>query len=139
MSYRRTLMGYAEVIDAFRVVPRVLVGLYGLMVLKLIVWYRNMEPVDQLECDNTILNTLIDTGIDPERGMELACVVVDVVGGPTTEQTAFATAIIGLSTAIFGFYVNSGRKWENSFGYRSRNPDDEALKNTNSDNNNTSL
>lgn len=131
MGIRHTLMGYAEIIDAFRVVPRVLVALYGMMVLKLIVWYRNMEPVDKLECDNTILNTLIDTGISPERAMELACVVVDVVGGPTTEQTAFATAIIGLSTAIFGFYVNSGRKWESSFGYRNSNPNIEPNQNTN--------
>lgn len=32
------------------------------------------------------------------------------VDKPTTEQTLFATTVVGLSTAIFGFYVNSGPK-----------------------------
>ena len=105
-------MEYAELADAWRIVPRALVAAYGMMVLSLISWYRGMETVEKLECDNLILNSLIETSMDAERAMELACTVVGVAGGPTTEQTAFATAIIGLSTAIFGFYVGSGRKWE---------------------------
>lgn len=30
---------------------------------------------------------------------------------PTTEQTAFATAIIGLAVPLTGWYMNTGRSW----------------------------
>jgi len=31
---------------------------------------------------------------------------------PTTEQTAYATAIIGLCVPLLGWYMNTGRKWQ---------------------------
>src|SRR5690554_4917628 len=103
---------FAEVLDAWRIVPRVLVALYGLLVYKIYQWYKSIGTSEKMECDNTILNTLIENGLDPTRAMEMACTVVDVVGGPTAEQTVLVTSVMGLATAIFGFYVNTGRRWE---------------------------
>lgn len=80
-----------------------------------------METHKQKTCDNPILDTLIGGGVDPDRAMELACTVSDVVGGPTTEQTIFVTGIIGLATAIFGLYVRTGRKWDEK-GFMDYNP-----------------
>lgn len=103
---------FAEVLDAWRVVPRILVALYGLLVYRIYQWYKGIETSEKMECDNTVLNTLIENGLDPTRAMELTCTVVDVVGGPTTEQTVLVTSVMGLATAIFGFYVNTGRSWD---------------------------
>lgn len=102
----------AEVMDAWRIVPRILVTIYGVLVYRLYSWYRGLERVEKIECDDRVLQILIDSGMEAERAMEMACNVVALIGGPSTEQTAFVTTIIGLSTGIFGFYVSSGRKWE---------------------------
>jgi len=102
---------FAEVMDAWRVVPRIIILAYGYLVYKLYTWYRGMTTVEKTECSDSILATLIESGVDPEVALTMSCVVVDVVGGPTGYQTAFVTAIIGLATGIFAFYVNSGRSW----------------------------
>ena len=122
------LLLFAEIVDAWRTIPRILVACYALMVFILINWYRGMSTVEQTECDNDILQTLIDSGVDPVEATELACTVIGVTGGPTPEQTAFATAIIGLSTAIFAFYVNSGRKWDQEALFRKRDEYDRYRK-----------
>lgn len=31
---------------------------------------------------------------------------------PTTEQTAFATSVIGLAVPLTAFYMQTGRKWQ---------------------------
>ena len=118
MFTKKVFLDFAEIADAWRVVPRVLVAAYSIMVFSLISWYRDMNTVEQVECDNAVLTNLLDRGMDAVAASDLACAVIDVVGGPTTEQTAFATAIIGLSTAIFAFYVNSGRRWDHIRAYR---------------------
>jgi hypothetical protein len=103
---------FAEIMDSWRVVPRIIVTVYGYLVYKLYTWYRSLETIELRECDNAILNTLLERGIEVDRAMELSCSIVGITGGPTTEQTAFVTAIIGLSTAIFAFYVKTGRQWD---------------------------
>lgn len=68
-------MKLSQTVNEWRVVPRLLVGWYAILVWQITDWYM----------------------LIPE---------------PTTQQTSFVTTIVGLSTAIFGLYVNSGKKDE---------------------------
>lgn len=57
-------------ISLWRVVPRLLVGWYAVLVWVVSDWFMTLND-------------------------------------PTTQQTSFVSTVIGLSAAIFGFYVNS--------------------------------
>lgn len=111
-NFRKKALHLAEIADAWRIVPRTLVTLYGILVFSLYSWYRTLSTVELIECDSTLLRTLVDLGTAVEDAYRMSCLVVGVTGGPTTEQNLFVTAIIGLATGIFAFYVNSGRKWD---------------------------
>lgn len=115
------MMQLARIMDAWRVIPRVIVGMYGFMIYKLFVWYTSMPTHEEKSCNESLVATLLDRGVDVNKAMELACTVVDTVGGPTTQQTSFVTIIVGLSSAMFGFYVSSGGKWEFSKSSHSNN------------------
>jgi hypothetical protein len=107
-KFKQHMLSLSEILDSWRVIPRIMAGAYGFMVYKLFIWYTSMPTYEEKECDNSILQTLLDKGIDVQSAMEMACTVVGTVGGPTSQQTSFVTIIISLSTGIFGFYVNSG-------------------------------
>lgn len=111
-NFRQKAMMWAEIADAWRVVPRTLITLYGILVLSLYSWYRTLETIELVECNASMIRTLVELGSSMEEAYEMSCVVTGVVGGPTTEQNIFVTAIIGLATGIFAFYVNTGRKWD---------------------------
>lgn len=102
----------AEVVDAWRVFPRLFVLLYAILVYKLFVWFKGIGTTLKTKCDSALIDVLVNNGMDIEKATNLACTVVESVGGPTNAQTTFVTAVTGLATAIFGFYANSGRKWE---------------------------
>ena len=106
------MMNLAKIMDAWRVIPRVIVAMYGFMIYKLFVWYTGIPTHEEESCNDALVTTLIENGVEIDRAMEMACTIVGTVGGPTTQQTSFVTIIIGLSSAMFGFYVNSGGKWE---------------------------
>jgi len=110
-SFRKWSLAMAESVDAWRLFPRALVGLYGVMVAMLANWFLHLETFNKTQCASDVLNTLLSKGIPLDKAQQVACTVVEVVGGPTTAQTAFVTAVIGLSTAIFAFYVNTGKDW----------------------------
>lgn len=100
-SFRLSHLCFAEFIDAWRIIPRFLVLLYGVLIYKTVSWYMNLQPY--------LLN---DT-------------IIEV---PTTQHAALITAVVGISGAIFGLYANSGRKWEGRPSLWSKK--DEHLKNT---------
>jgi hypothetical protein len=101
----------AELIDAYRVVPRLFLIVYGYMIYNVYRWFTAIETAVQTKCDAALIQVLIDHGKTLEYAEALACTVVDMVGGPTTAQTTFVTTIVGLSTAVFAFYANTGRSW----------------------------
>jgi len=105
------LMSIAELIDVFRIVPRFILTVYGILIYKLYTWYASIETTVQTTCDATLTKILLDHGQTIAEAQLLACHVVDHVGGPTTAQTAFVTTVIGLSTPLFAFYTNTGKKW----------------------------
>ncbi len=112
MDFRRISLIIAESVDAWRIIPRVILILYGTLVFNLYLWYRSIPSYVQEQCDSGVLRVVMDSGMDVEEARAIACSVFDIVGGPTAAQSAFVTTIIGLSTGIFGLYVATGRRWE---------------------------
>ena len=108
---RKALLSTAELIDAFRIVPRFILTLYGILVYKLYTWYAAIETTVQTQCDAALVKILLDHGQTIAEAQILACHVIDHVGGPTTAQTTFVTTVIGLATPLFAFYANTGKKW----------------------------
>ena len=112
MDIRHISLVIAESIDAWRVIPRAILVLYGTLVYNLYTWFRGIPTYVQEQCDSKLLQTFMDSGLSLVEAKSIACQIIDVVGGPTSAQSAFVTTIIGLSTGIFGLYVATGRKWE---------------------------
>jgi ABC-type xylose transport system permease subunit len=108
---RAALLSTAELLDAFRIVPRFILTLYGILVYRLYIWYAAIGTTVQTKCDATMTQILLDHGQTIVEAQLLACYVVDHVGGPTTAQTAFVTTVIGLATPLFAFYASTGKKW----------------------------
>lgn len=112
-TFRKYSLVLAETFDAWRVVPRLVLILYALMVVDLYTWFKAIPTIQVTRCDAALVEILKNSGMDIDRATELACTASDVVGGPTSSQSAFVTTIIGLSTGIFGLYASTGRRWEN--------------------------
>lgn len=112
INFRRISLTIAESIDAWRLVPRAMLLGYGILVIHMYLWYRSIPVYPLTKCDIGVLKILIDGGMAVDNAKTYACSVTEVVGGPTAAQTALVTTIIGLSTAIFGLYAGSGRKWD---------------------------
>ena len=101
----------AEIVDAFRVVPRTIVAMYGLLIYNLYTWFVDLRTVVKTQCDTVLVQALVNKGLDLAQVQQIACTAVDIVGGPTTAQAAFITTVVGLATPMFMFYTNTGRKW----------------------------
>ncbi len=91
-TFRKGYLAFAEMLDAFRIFPRLLVLGYTYVLYSTIQWYMNLEPY-MLE------------GCPVELGSQC------IVQAPTTQHAALVTAVVGVAAAIFGLYANSGRKW----------------------------
>lgn len=109
--FRKWSLFVGEIVDAWRVIPRILVTLYGVLVWHLVSWFLALETFTKKDCNTALIQSLLDKNIDVAQAQEIACTVVEVVGGPTNAQTAFVTAIVGLATAIFGLYGKGGKDW----------------------------
>ncbi len=113
-SFRMWQLAAAECLDAWRIVPRVVIVLYGIMVTYLMNWYLDIATFPKIQCSADVLTALLNKGIALDKAQAIACQTVEIIGGATTGQTAFVTAVIGLSSAIFGFYVSTGKDWSKS-------------------------
>lgn len=92
-SWRQVHLAVAEFIDAWRVIPRLLVAGYAYFLYKVIDWYMTLEPHIAPGCDVTQFAE--------------QC----IVPAPTTQHAVLVTAVVGIAGAVFGFYTNTGRKW----------------------------
>lgn len=99
---KATFLTWAEMVDAWRIIPRAILVAYSWMLLKVITWYMSLEPYFPDEVKQLVAN---QTVITPE-------ITALMVQAPTTQHAALVTAVIGISAAIFGLYSNSGRKWD---------------------------
>jgi len=112
MDIRKISLLLAEAVDAWRIVPRIVLVSYAWLVYQLYLWYTKIPTYVQEQCNADVLEMLVKTGLALDKARDLACSVMDVVGGPTAAQSAFVTTIIGLSTGIFGLYTATGRRWD---------------------------
>lgn len=112
-KYRIYSLVFAESFDAWRIMPRLVLIAYSILVCNLYIWYKSIPTYVQETCDAASLQLFLNNKIPIEQAIKLGCTVKDVVGGPTPAQTTLVTTIIGLTTIVFAFYTNSGRNWEN--------------------------
>lgn len=91
--WRKGHMAIAEMVDNWRVIPRLIAAGYAFMTWKVVQWYMDLEP-KMIEGCNVA---------------ELAeqC----IMSAPTTQHAALVTAVVGISAAVFGLYANSGKQW----------------------------
>lgn len=89
---RKSYLAFAEALDAFRVVPRILLVAYGYLVYFTVDWFVKLEPY-----------------------MLEGCKVEDmsqcIVQAPTTQHAALVSVVVGAAAVVIGLYQNSGRKW----------------------------
>jgi hypothetical protein len=107
--YRKVHLAMAEMIDAWRVVPRLLVGGYAYLVYLTVKWYMALEPH-------------VIPGCMPE-GSTVPVVAQCLEMAPTTQHAALVTIIVSISAAVLGLYTGSGKKWES--GFNNWNKDDD--------------
>lgn len=91
--YRRRHLLFAELIDAWRIIPRAVVGAYFWLAIHSVIWYMNLKPYILEDCD---ISKLGETCI---------------INSPSTQHAVVLTAVFGLGAGIFGFYAKSGRNW----------------------------
>lgn len=129
MKLKKKFINVAEIVDAWRIVPRIILLAYAYLVIKLYSWFITIPTYVEQKCDAALMKFLTDNNISLREAQELACTISDVVGGPTTAQSAFVTTIIGLSTAVFGLYASTGRKWENKNSNNNNQPNPPVVVN----------
>ena len=96
-SVRKTHLAVAEMVDAWRMIPRALVAGYATMMWVVVKWYMNIQP------------TIIQ-GCDLEKLGEIC-----ISQGPTTQHAALVTAVVGVAAAVFGLYSSTGKSWNEKF------------------------
>lgn len=98
-SWRKFHLALAEFVDAWRVIPRAVVALFGYGAYHVTSWYMHLEPY--------IVKGCMEAG-----GTVSEC----LIQAPTTQHTALVSALFALAAAVFAFYTNSSRKW-NGFSH----------------------
>jgi len=91
-GFRKTHLSMAEAIDAWRIVPRLMVAGYGFLVYQVVSWYMELVPYMLDGCVSDIVEKCI-------------------IEAPATQHSVLVSAVIGLGAVMVGFYVNTGRKW----------------------------
>lgn len=92
-TWRKGHMALAELVDAWRLVPRALVAGYALFMWKIATWYMALTPTIIDGCDVKVLGEHCISHM------------------PTTQHAVLITAVVGVSAAVLGLYSSSGRKW----------------------------
>jgi len=105
-TYRKAQMAVAELVDAWRIIPRLLVGGYAYLVWMVVKWYTELETYMVAGC---VSETVTDC----------------MVNAPSTQHAALVTTVIGMAAAIFALYTNSGRQW-NGFTHWNRDSDNKS-------------
>lgn len=106
-SWRKAQLAIAEWVDAWRIIPRGVVILFGYGVYHVTKWYMELTPY--------ILEGCVEAG-----GKVPEC----IVQAPTTQHTALLSALFALAAAVFAFYSGAGRKW-NGFSNWNKVPGEE--------------
>ncbi len=110
-SWMSRILKGAEIIDALRIVPRIVLGVYIAGVAWIVSWYTQFELKYVTQCDSATLNVLMREQVPLEEAKAIACTITQVIGHPTG-YTALVTVMVSAAAIVFGLYTNSGRSWE---------------------------
>jgi len=108
-NFRKNHLAIAEMVDSWRLIPRMIIAGYTYFLVKITMWYMSLHPYMLDGCDIKELGQ--------------SC----LIQAPTTQHIALITAIVGVSAAVFGLYSNSGKKW-NGFTLWNKNSKKEPEK-----------
>jgi len=134
-KFRKIQLSVAEMIDAWRIIPRVIIGGYGYLVGYMVWYFLAYDDIPKIDCDAAVLKVLLDQGQQLPAATEIACQVVDILGPPTS-LTSLVAVIVGASAAVFGLYGKGSRDFSKSptFWNGSKKPEDvEILEEDNRD------
>ena len=109
-STKDRIISFAEIVDVIRLVPRLMLGLYTVLVYWVVDWYITFETQIVTKCDSATLNVLLRDKVPLNEASEIACSISEIIGHPTG-YTMLVTTIVGAAAIVFGLYTNSGRDW----------------------------
>lgn len=98
-KYRLLHLSIAEAVDAWRIIPRVLITAYVYLLSYIIWWYINLKPYLMKDCV---------AALGDQVGENIAQCMVQQ---PSTQHAVLVSAVVGIAAAIFGFYASTGRRW----------------------------
>ena len=101
----------AEIIDAYRLFPRILIIAWMWSVGVTLDWYIDFPTIPVIECNERMFKEAIESGANIDSAESMACRQTGVVDRPTG-YTALLSVLIGASAGVFGLYTNTGRKWD---------------------------
>ena len=102
-QWRKTYLAVAELSDAWRVIPRLLIAGYAYLVYMVISWYITLKPSIIDGCDITLLKQLC------------------IYEAPNTQHTSLVSVTIGVAAVVFTMYTNSSRKWNGFSNWNDNN------------------
>ena len=111
--FRKWSLAIAETIDAWRIVPRVIITGYSILVWYMVDAFLAIETISKVDCDAAVLKVLLEGGQSLETATNIACRVVDTIGPPIS-YTTLLSVVIGAAAAVFGLYASTGKDWSKS-------------------------
>ena len=108
-AWRKIYLTGAEMVDAWRLIPRAIVAIYIYMMWELMMWYMKLAPYMIKDCDVELLKE--------------AC----IVKAPNTEHMAFVTAVFAVSAGVFALYAKSGKTWNGFTPWNTKNLHDQQV------------
>ena len=92
-SARKAHLALAELVDAWRVIPRTIVAGYAYLIYWVVTeWYTKLVPYMLEGCvSDKVTDCLIQA--------------------PTNAHTALVVTVVGMAAPIMAFYVNTSKKW----------------------------
>jgi hypothetical protein len=104
-KFRRVSLVIAEFMNYWSIIPCLMLIAYGFLLIHTYIWYTSIPTYPEYKCDAAVLQIFIESKMDLQQAKATACQVAETVGGPTTTQATFATALFGLASVIFGLYT----------------------------------
>jgi hypothetical protein len=113
-TFRRWSLAIAESVDAWRVVPRIVVAGYSYLIGYMVLYFLSHDNVEHVTCDPAVLKVLLDANTDLATATDIACRVTDIIGPPDS-LTGIVGTLIGAGAVVFGLYSSTSKKWDGGF------------------------
>ena len=97
-SFRKIQLAIAEMIDSWRLIPRLILLGYSWLLYTTVNWYMELKP--------SIPNEVLFLVTSVSDAKEL------IIEAPTTQHAVLLSAVIGVAAIVIGLYTNTGRKWD---------------------------